>query len=316
MLKINGKRFLVTGGAGFIGSHIIEELLRQGKEVICIDNFVSGKQDNIFDFRASNKFRLVTADILDLDKILPHFEGVDVVFHNAASKCTVCRDRPILDLAVNAQGAWNVFEASRVHGVKKVIHASTGSVYGEAVQAQDEHHPFAPVSFYGVSKLAGERYLEAFRQYYKLRYSIIRYFHVYGPRQDASERGGVIPIFITRAITNKPLYIFGNGGQIRHFTYVKDNVDANFALANTTKSDGLAYNSAHTIKVTILELAERIISMTRSRSKIKFWPVRKGDIRHFDVKNDRIKSLGITFTNFEEGLQNTIDWYKENLTAW
>lgn len=313
MISIKGDKFLVTGGAGFIGSHIIEELLNQGKEVICLDNFVTGKEKNIFDFRKDRNFKLVTADITKFSEIRPHFNGVDVVFHNAASKCTVCRDNPMLDLQVNAMGAWNVFEASRISGVEKVIHASTGSVYGEAVQVQDELHPYKPVSFYGVSKLAGERYLETFHQYYGLRGSIIRYFHVFGPRQDNSDAGGVIPIFIRKALGNEPIIIFGNGKQVRHFTYVKDDVDANFILANTTKTDGEAYNVANEVKITILDLAEWIIRLTKSKSKIIHKPFRKGDIRWFDVRSDKIKKFGMGYTDFDAALHLTIEWYKENL---
>lgn len=312
MIAIKGDKFLVTGGAGFIGSHIIEELLNQNKEVVCIDNFVSGKEENIAEFTKNRNFKLVTADITNLQDIQSHFNGVDVVFHNAASKCTVCRDNPLLDLDVNARGAWNIFEAARTANVEKVIHASTGSVYGEAVQAQDELHPYKPVSFYGVSKLAGERYLEAFHNYYGLRYSIIRYFHVFGPRQDSTDRGGVIPIFIRKALNNEPLTIFGNGKQVRHFTYVKDDVDANFMLANTTKTDGEAYNVANDTKITILELAEKIIALTKSKSRIIHKPFRKGDIRWFDVKSEKIKRFGLDYTFFEAALNSTIEWYKEN----
>jgi nucleoside-diphosphate-sugar epimerase len=313
MIAIKGDKFLVTGGAGFIGSHIIEELLNQGKEVICLDNFVTGTEDNIFNFRKSRGFRLVDADICDLDKIKPWFNGVDVVFHNAASKCTVCRDNPMLDLDVNTRGAWNVFEASQLAGVEKVVHASTGSVYGEAVQVQDESHPYKPVSFYGVSKLAGERYLEPFHNLYGLRFSIIRYFHVFGPRQDSSDKGGVIPIFIRKALRNEPITIFGNGKQVRHFTYVKDDIDANFILANTTKTDGDAYNVANGVRVTILELAEKIIQLTKSKSKIVHKPFRKGDIRWFDVKSDKIKKFGMGYTDFDAALHSTISWYRDNL---
>jgi UDP-glucose 4-epimerase len=313
VIELKGNKFLVTGGAGFIGSHLVEEILNQGKKVVCIDNFVSGKYENIEPFKGNRDFELVTADICDFSSIDKHFEGVDVVFHEAASKCTVCRVNPMLDLQVNAMGAWNVFEASRIHGVKKVVHASTGSVYGEATAPQDERHPYRPVSFYGVSKLAGERYLEPFHKYFGLRYSIIRYFHVFGSRQDGSENGGVIPIFINKALLNEPIMIFGDGKQVRHFTYVKDDIDANFALANTSKTDGEAYNVANTYKTTILELASKIIELTSSKSRIVFRPVRKGDIKYFDVKTDKVKSLGVSFTDFDAGLHATIQWYKERM---
>jgi len=168
MVKLNYNSALVTGGAGFIGSHICEELLNQNIKVTCLDNFVAGKMENINEFMGNPNFKLVKADVADLDSIKDAFKDIEVVFHNAASKCTVCRVDPKLDLIVNAYGTFNVYEASRLSGVKKVVHASTGSVYGEALYfPQDEKHPYNPVSFYGVSKLCGERYSNAFRDYYE-----------------------------------------------------------------------------------------------------------------------------------------------------
>ncbi|MEO5360113.1 MAG: SDR family NAD(P)-dependent oxidoreductase [Nitrospirota bacterium] len=304
---------LVTGGAGFIGSHICEEALAQGKRVVCVDNMVGGKRDNIEPFKNNPNFTFVMADITNSDTLERCFEGIDVVFHNAASKCTVCRDNPKLDLLVNSWGSWNVFEACRKAGVKKVIHASTGSVYGEAKYfPQDEEHPYAPRSFYGVSKMAGENYLAAFKEYYPdFRYSVIRYFHVYGPRQESADWGGVIPIFIRRAYEGLPLIIYGDGSQQRSFTYVKDDVSANFVLANTGISDGESYNSASGIKVTILELARMVLKlMKRDDLEVQFKDWRAGDIKIFDVNNTKIKELGVSFEiNFEKGLQAAIDWY-------
>lgn len=305
---------LVTGGAGFIGSHICEELARQGKRVVCVDNFVAGKEENIAHLLDEPNFSLVRADVSDLSQLEPHFQGMEVVFHNAASKNTVCRIDPRLDLDVNGWGAWCVAEASRRAGVKKVVHASTGSVYGELVRSpQDEHHPLAPTSFYGTSKLAGESYLRAFASYYPddFRYSVIRYFHVYGPRQDAGDWGGVIPVFIRRALSDQPLVIYGDGSQVRSFTYVRDDVEANILVANSNAADGQAFNAASGIRVTVLELAHLVLrTLGKEHLGIHYENWRPGDIREFDVDNARIKSLGAPFrTSFEEGLRLTVDWY-------
>ena len=308
---------LVTGGAGFIGSHICEVLVRQGVNVVCLDNFVAGKEENVAQLMEEPGFRIARADVSSLDELEPHFEGVDVVFHNAASKNTVCRIDPHLDMSVNAWGAWCVAEASRRAGVRKIVHASTGSVYGELVESpQTETHPLAPRSFYGVSKLAGESYLRAFDAYEDdFRYSVIRYFHVYGPRQESGEWGGVIPIFIRRALNGDPLVIYGDGSQTRSFTYVTDDVGANIALANRDDTDGEAYNAASGITITILELAQRILSiLDREDLEIQFEPWRPGDIRDFQVSNAKVGGIGAAFpTSFEEGLDSTIEWYRTYL---
>ena len=317
MVQLKYDSCLVTGGAGFIGSHICEEALKQDKRVVCLDNMVAGKEENIAPFMDNPNFMFVKADIIDLDAIEKWFDGVDIVFHNAASKATVCREDPKRDLLVNAWGAWSICEASRKRGVKKVIHASTGSVYGEAQYSpQDEKHPLNPRSFYGVSKLAGERYLESFYEYYGLHYSIIRYYHVYGARQNSTDLGGVIPIFIRRAYQGLPLIIYGDGSQQRSFTYVKDDVNANFVLANTEQSDGEAYNAASGIKVTIFEVAQMVLKvMKRDDLEIQFQPWRPGDIKVFDVDNRKIRRLGLSFeTNFTKGLEATARWYIEHFS--
>lgn len=310
---------IVTGGAGFIGSHICEELVRQGTRTICMDNFVAGKMENVDHLLAYPNFSVARADVSRPEEIEPYFPGVEVVFHNAASKNTVCRDDPHLDLNVNAWGTWCIADAARRHSAK-VVHASTGSVYGELRERpQTEDHPLAPRSFYGTSKLAGESYLRAFASYYpdQFRYSVVRYFHVYGPRQESSDSGGVIPIFIRRALSRKNLVIFGDGSQIRSFTYVTDDVEANIVLANQDGADGEAHNAAASVKVTVLELAQRILELTgRQDLEIEFSDWRPGDIRDFDVDNSKLARLGATFpTSFEDGLRATIDWYSHYLTT-
>lgn len=313
MIELQYDSCLVTGGAGFIGSHICEEALAQGKRVVCLDNLVAGKMENIEPFMENENFQFVEADVSELEDFVDVFDGVDVVFHNAASKNNICLEEPRTDLLVNAWGAFSVADAARRKGVKKVVHASTGSVYGEMViRPQNEEHPTRPANYYGVSKLAGESYLHAFKAYYpEFRFSVIRYFHVYGARQDHTDQGGVIPIFIRRAYHDQPLIIYGDGSQLRSFTYVKDDVAANFLLANSDSADSRAHNAASGIKVTILELAQAVLRlMKKEHLEIQFQDWRPGDIKIFDVDNSRIKGLGARFeTPFEEGLSKTIRWY-------
>jgi UDP-glucose 4-epimerase len=309
----------VTGGAGFIGSNLCEALVEQGVEVTCIDNLVAGKMENIANLLDRPNFRFAEVDVTGLDALVQAFEGCDIVFHNAASKNTVCQIDPELDLRVNGWGGWCVAEAARRTGVQKVVHASTGSVYGELREhPQTEEHPLAPRSFYGNSKLAGENYLRSHMEYHGApRYSVLRYFHVYGPRQESGEFGGVIPIFIRRALAGEPLVIYGDGSQVRSFTFVLDDVNANIALANSRAADGEIYNAASGIKVTVLELAHKILRLLdREDLDIRFEPWRAGDIRNFDVDNAKISSVGVAFpTGFDDGLQQTLAWYRDYFAA-
>ncbi len=219
-----------------------------------------------------------------------------------------------MDLDINAKGTFNLLELAVKYKVKKFVHASTGSVYGEAQYfPQDENHPLIPTSYYGVSKLAGEKYVKAFDHLYNLDTTVIRYFHVYGPRQESSDVGGVVSIFTRRLLEGKPLIIYGDGTQQRSFTYVKDVVKANLLAAISGKSRGEVFNCASGIKVTVKELAEitaELLKVDNLKIEYKDWML--GDIKVFDINNNKIKEiLGIDFiTNFKEGLELTVDWAK------
>jgi nucleoside-diphosphate-sugar epimerase len=227
------------------------------------------------------------------------FEGVDTVFHNAASKKNVCLINPQRDLEVNAGGALNLLEKSMAHGVRKFVHASTGSVYGEPqLFPTTEEHPLAPVSYYGVSKLAGERYVDVFHRLYGLDTTIIRYFHVYGPRQESNEFGGVVSIFLRRITNGENPIVFGHGRQVRSFTWVGDLVEANIRAATNPKATGQAYNAASGIRVTVNELAGGMLELLDpgKRLKVEHGEPLVGDIMEFDVSNAKIrKDLGVEF---------------------
>jgi UDP-glucose 4-epimerase len=309
------KRALVTGGAGFIGSHIVEELLQMGIETISIDNYFAGKHENLEHLTHHPNFHEVACDITDLAELEKHFPGVDIVFHQAASKKTICLNDPRRDLDINAKGTFNLLELSVKHGVRKFLHASTGSVYGEAQYfPQDERHPLVPTSYYGVSKLAGEKYVKAFEHLYGLDTTVLRYFHVYGPRQESSEVGGVVSIFSRLMLAGKPITIFGDGTQQRSFTYVKDVVKANFLAATTLGTKGEVFNCASGIKVTIQELAEMVASILGvEHPEIRYDDWVPGDIKVFDIDNTKIREhLGLDFvTDFRQGLTTTIDWARD-----
>jgi len=295
-----GKKVIVTGGAGFIGSHICEELLPLGAKVFCLDDFSAGKRSNVAFMTDHPGFTVVAKDVCDDDEAMAAlFDGTDIVFHNAASKKNVCLIDPQRDLAVNAGGALNLVQYALKYKVKKFVHASTGSVYGEPkVFPTDEKHAFEPVSYYGVSKLAGERYVDVFHKLYGLDTTILRYFHVYGPRQESNEFGGVVSIFLRRILDGQNPVVFGHGDQVRSFTWVKDLVEANLCAAMSPKATGEAYNAASGIKVSINDLAKNMLELLDKDRKLKVEhgdPL-VGDIMNFEVDNKKIREhLGITF---------------------
>ena len=295
-----GRKVIVTGGAGFVGSHLCEALVELGADVISLDDLSAGRQGNVALFAGRNNFRFVQKDICSDDaEMKALFDGVDTVFHNAASKKNICLDNPQRDLDVNAGGALNLLQLAIDAGVRKFVHASTGSVYGEPqIFPTTEDHPLAPVSYYGVSKLAGERYVDVFRHLYGLDTTILRYFHVYGPRQESNEFGGVVSIFLRRITEGKNPVVFGHGEQVRSFTYVKDLVAANIAAATDAAASGQAYNVASGIRVTINELAKGMLEILDPDGKleVEHGEPLVGDIMEFDVANAKIREeLGLGF---------------------
>jgi nucleoside-diphosphate-sugar epimerase len=310
------RKVVVTGGAGFIGSHLCEALVKIGAQVVSIDDFSAGKEINIAflkDYKNFVSYKKSITDTVGMDEI---FDGVDTVFNNAASKKNVCLIDPKKDLKVNAEGIFNLLEFAMKHKVRKFVQASTGSVYGEPVVfPSTEEHPLRPVSYYGVSKLAGERYVDVFHRLYGLNTTILRYFHVYGTRQESNEFGGVVSIFLRNILENKPLIIFGHGKQERSFTWVKDLVTANLEAGINEKSVGQVYNAASGIQVTINDLAQNIKKMMGSQVDIIYDKPLVGDIMHFDVSNEKIRNeLGIKFEqDFWGTLESTVNDFVDYL---
>lgn len=297
---LRGRKVMVTGGAGFVGSHLCDALVELGAEVICLDDLSAGKTANVAHLEGRENFRFVQGDVCDSGPAMDAlFDGLDTVFHNAASKKNICLINPHRDLEVNAGGALNLLQMAMKHEVRKFVHASTGSVYGEPrLFPTDETHPFEPVSYYGVSKLAGERYVDVFHTLYGLDTTILRYFHVYGPRQESNEFGGVVSIFLRRIKEGKNPIVFGDGEQVRSFTYVEDLVGANLLAAVTPKATGEAYNVASAIRVTINELAEGMLKLldNQGRLRVEHGDPLIGDIMNFDIDNSKIRrDLGIAF---------------------
>jgi nucleoside-diphosphate-sugar epimerase len=304
-----GKKIIVTGGAGFIGSHICEELLARGAIVHCLDNFSAGKIGNVREFLSNSNFHVVAKDVCDADAEMEVlFDGADIVFNNAASKKNICLHDPQRDLQVNSGGTLNLLELSKRHGVKKFVHASTGSVYGEPqIFPTTESHPYEPVSYYGVSKLAGERYVDVFHKLYGMDTTILRYFHVYGPRQESNEFGGVVSIFLRSIKEGRNPVVFGHGEQVRSFTWVKDLVNVNLSAAQNPKATGQVYNAASAIRVSINELAENMLKLLDESKKLTVTHGEPlvGDIMEFNISNKKVmEELGVEFnTDFWGTLQ-------------
>lgn len=294
---------LVTGGAGFIGSHLCEQLLNNGNDVLCLDNLLSGKLSNIVHLKNNPHFSYVIDDITNPNLDLT---GIDVVFNLAASKKNICLNNPHRDLEINGNGTLNILRLSVKYHVRKFIHASTGSVYGN-VKPQTETSKTEPVSYYGISKLTGENYVRLFAE--KLDVSILRYFHVFGARQEAADGlGGVIPIFLRRIYQNLPLIVYGDGNQTRCFTYVKDVVKANLAMLDN-KTDNNLFNCVSDTYINLKELIKLLFELTGKSVPVIYQDWQVGDIKEFNPSNLRIKQL-IDFTPFMNGLQETVNAYR------
>ena len=280
---------IVTGGAGFIGSHIVDRLINLGAKVIIIDDLSSGKKENI-----NSKAKLVEADIAYVwEWWAREFEKADVIFHNAASKKNICLQDPGRDLRVNGGGALNLLQLAKKYKVKKFIHASTGSVYGDVVGKITETTCANPVSYYGISKLAGENYVRYFSNTHGLNTTILRYFHVYGERQeDNPDLGGVVAIFKKQIAEGKAITIHGSGEQERLFTHVEDIAEANIRVMNTPGGD--IYNCAASKTVTINQLAKKL-----GAKEIKHASPLIGDIFSFKISTRKIEKLGVKFRDFE-----------------
>jgi len=306
-------KYIVTGGAGFIGSHIVEELVRRGDEVVIVDNFFSGNAENIGPFQKTGKARLAEGSVTDLPFLLETFKGADGVFHEGAI-ASVPRSikNPAATNEANVTGTLNVLIAARDCGVRKVLFASSSSVYGNTptLPKQEDMAP-NPLSPYAISKLAGEQYLRVFSDIYGLQTVSLRYFNVFGPRQDPkSEYAAVIPKFITGCLAGTPLTIFGDGGQTRDFSYVKDVVQANIR-AMESSAQGV-FNVAYCQRIDLKELAATIMELTGKTVPIVFEPPRAGDVRDSLADITRAKEAFGYAPQYtvKTGLAETVAWYK------
>ena len=307
-------RYLVTGGAGFIGSNLVEGLLRRGESVRVIDNFSTGKRENLKEF--VEKIELIEGDIRSYHIVREAVEGVDVILHQAAlpSVPRSVRD-PITSNEVNVSGTLNILDAAKDAKVKRVVFASSSSVYGDNPELP-KHEGLIPnpLSPYAVSKLAGEKYCGVFSRIYGLETVALRYFNVFGPRQDpASQYSAVIPKFITAMLNDRQPIIYGDGEQSRDFTYVANVVEANILAATKDNVAGIVVNCACHGRITLNDLVKKINEILGKKITPVYKEERLGDIKHsFANISAAVKHLGYNAgVNFETGLQSTIVWYKK-----
>ncbi len=300
-------RCLVTGGAGFIGSHIVEHLLKKGYEVVCYDLV-----KNNINLDMHHNLELVKGDIEDKEHVKKVMEGVDIVFHEAAMVSVVeSMKNPVKAIKVNTIGTFNVLCAAKDSDVRKVILASSAAVYGNSPELpKKEDMPLSPLSPYAISKLDGEYAARIFYEEYGLKTTCLRYFNVYGPRQDpTSPYAAVIPIFINKALKNECLPIYGDGTQTRDFIFVEDVVRANMLVMN--KGDGKVFNVASGVATSINQLAEKIINITESESKVVYKEPRAGDIKHSLADITEISRIGFRPEfDLNQGLKVTMEWFR------
>lgn len=304
--QVKGKKFLVVGGAGFIGSHIVERLAGLGANVIALDDLSNGKLANL---PKADTVNSIQGDVRTFD--FGSLGKVDGVFNEAARALLPSFEDPLTDLAVNTGGAARVLEYARKFDVK-VVHASSGSVYGNPIEVPiKESHPLNPISPYGCSKLASEFYCSMYHRDYGLEVTALRYFNVYGPRQTVSEEMGVIPIFVKRALGRQPLRIFGDGKQTRDFLNVKDVVDANLLAYASERSVGQVMNvGGGGMEVSIEDLARMVMEYCGYDIPLMHADPKPGDIRRLSADNSCAKSLigYVPSVPLEDGLKQYIEY--------
>jgi nucleoside-diphosphate-sugar epimerase len=308
--------YLVTGGAGFIGSNLVEQLIADGAAVRVIDNFSTGKRENLEPFRKQIDFREV--DICNLSVLQKAVADCDTIFHQAAipsvPKSVI---DPISSHNADVTGTLHVLWAAKEAGVKRVVYAASSSAYGDSdVLPKREDMPPRPISPYGLMKYVGEEYCRLFTLLYGVETVSLRYFNVFGPRQDpTSQYSGVLSRFITNMLRGDRPVIFGDGEQSRDFTFVSNVVAANLQACRSPKAVGHVYNVACGTRITLKEVVRVLNRILGTNLDPVFEPPRAGDIKHSMADIQRAAGdLGYSpQTGFENGLIKTVDWYRKNL---
>ncbi len=309
------EKYLITGGAGFIGSNIAEELVKRGHKVRVLDNFITGKKENLAPFL--KKIELVEGDIRDVHIAKKSVKDIDYVLHQAALRSVPKSvDNPVLTNDINVNGTLNILIAAKEAGVKRVVYASSSSVYGDCEKfPEKESFIPRPISPYAVSKLTGEHYGYTFTKTFNLEVVSLRYFNVFGPRQNPeSKYSAVIPAFISRALSGEAPIIEGDGGQSRDFTYVQNVVLSNLAAAKAKGAAGEVFNVACNKSYSLLDIIKYLDKFLGRRIEPEYVKARIGDVRktRADItKMERVLKLTPKI-QFEEGLRRTLKWFRSS----
>ncbi len=324
---LNNKKLLITGGAGFIGSNLIEHFLKQNNRIVCLDNFATGKEENILPFKSNPNFKLITGDIRDIDTCHQAVEGVDIVLHQAAmgSVPRSIKD-PKTTNDVNISGFVNMLIATKEARIRRFVYAASSSTYGDsAVLPKVEENIGKPLSPYAVTKYVNELYAGVFSQLYGIETIGLRYFNVFGRRQDPEGAyAAAIPKFIRLLIKHESPMIFGDGEQSRDFTYIENVIQANELAAETENTAALntvynvAYGEATTVNSLVTSLKNNLSRFDPEIAKVQaiHGEIRTGDILHSLASIEKARKLLGYNPQFsiDAGLEKAINWYWENLT--
>ncbi|MDD4157630.1 MAG: SDR family oxidoreductase [Candidatus Cloacimonetes bacterium] len=311
--------FLVTGGAGFIGSNLCEVLLDKGYKVICLDDLSNGKQANVDMFIGNPNYTFIKGDIRNLDTCLKACHGVDYVLHQAAwGSVPRSIEMPVLYEEINIRGTLNMMEAARQNKVKKFVYASSSSVYGDEPNLpKKEGREGNLLSPYALTKMVNEEYGKLYSKLYNLDTYGLRYFNVFGKRQDPNgQYAAVIPKFIKQLINDEQPIINGDGKQSRDFTYIENVIEANIKACKASSNNaGESFNIAYGGREYLIDVYNSLCEALQKKIKPQFAPERKGDIRHSKADISKAKRF-LDYSpswSFEDGIKNAIEWYKSKL---
>lgn len=311
-------KYLITGGAGFIGSNITKKILENGDFARVLDCLSTGKRENIQEFLGNKNFELIEGDITNLETTKNAVKGIDVVFHEAAlaSVPRSIKD-PVASNNANIIGTLNMLVAARDEGVKKFVYASSSSIYGDNPELpKKEDFPIMPISPYALTKYVGERYCQIFWKIYGLPTICLRYFNVFGPKQDeTSQYSGVIAKFIKCFIKGETPVIFGTGDQSRDFTFIDNVVLGNLLAASAKEGNGEVFNIACQKQTSLNQLVEFLNEISGKNIKPEYQPERQGDVPHSlaDISKANRALNYKPLVEFKEGFEKTFDWYKNQI---